>query len=236
MKKILLLALVAVCIGIAIPNKAHAVDITVGATTWYAWWDFNQEGMDIDPTFLYGPALAVKFNDDFNLTFIYLYGKFDSTEKDDDPMKSEPVSKDKIKRSDSDLALNYRLNDFLKLFAGMKYMNFKSSGGFVHGGYGPGLGLSATFPVAENLFLLGTFSGFYLWGNEEHGDREDYKFKESGFNSSLALAYYIAPASTTINLGGRYQYFKTDYNDSSQDGMSHKFYGITLTATYTFSI
>ena len=78
MKKFLLFILIAIFIGIVIPHKLYAVDITVGATTWYTWWDLEkyEETVDIKPTFLYGPTMSVKFSDDFNLTFVFLYGKY----------------------------------------------------------------------------------------------------------------------------------------------------------------
>ena len=236
MKKLLLLVFAAIFIGIIIPCKVYAVDITVGATTWYTWWDVTQRGStkEMDPEFLYGPALAVKFNEDFNLTFIYLYGKFD--------FPNEDGTIDKLKRTDSDLALNYMLNDYFKIFGGVKYNTYSISGHMDFWGVGPGLGLGYTFPLGENLFLLANFSGFYLWAQEkdEHGSgkpTEKFDAKEYGINSTLSIAYYIASASTTINIGGRYQYFKIDYDDDKNGGnMKHKFYGITLTATYTFSI
>ena len=220
------------------PSKVHATDITVGATTWYAWWDMTEEGKtrDIDPEFLYGPALAVKFNEDFNLTFIYLYGKFDYPHTDG--------TIDKIKRTDSDLALNYRLNDYFKLFGGVKY-NTYSMPGMDFWAAGPGLGLGYTLPLSENIFLLANLSGFYLWGKQEQEEEDSgieydvkYDVKQYGINSTLAIAYYIASASTTISLGGRYQYMKMDVDADNDDdnNSTHKFYGFTLTATYTFSI
>ncbi|MCL2026685.1 MAG: hypothetical protein FWG92_07780, partial [Leptospirales bacterium] len=58
----------------------------------------------------------------------------------------------------------------------------------------------------------------------------------------------IAPASTVISLGGRFQYFKTVFDEAIDVGSipaaseatynsnaKNKFYGVTLTATYTFS-
>jgi len=215
-----------VLISILAPAKLYATDITVGAATWYSWWDFKEEGnnMDLDPAFLFGPALSVKFNDDFNLTFVYLYGKYDQK------------GSSKVKRSDSDLAINYRLNYFLKLFAGAKYMNFSSQQDFDHSSIGPGLGLNAALPIGENLFLLATLSGFCLWGDED-GSSSLGDYKEYGINSTLSFAYYIARASTTVSLGGRFQYFKTDYDDFGPEAdIKHKFYGVTLTATYTFGI
>ena len=236
-----------------IPYKAHAIDISVGATTWYSWWDWNHmdslADLKVDPTFLYGPALSVKFNDDFNLTFIYLYGKFKVNVEGDDAGEDWKMS---IKRRDSDLALNYRLNDYFKIFAGIKYMTYlfslpMSDGNFTleQNGIGPGLGLSAAYPMLENLFLIGNISCMYLWGDEKIVNKKQESksdIKQYGINSSLSIAYYIEPASTVISLGGRYQYYKTAYYNIDKDdwellnAYKDKFYGITLTATYSFSI
>jgi hypothetical protein len=103
------------------------------------------------------------------------------------------------------------------------------------------LGLSAAIPIAGDLFLLGNISAMYLWGKFKYynpvtptsSGTED--IKEYGINSSLSLAYYIAPASTTISLGGRYQYYKGSTSENNWE-FKNKLYGITLTATYTFSI
>jgi len=189
-----------ICISILIPAKLYAVDITVGATTWYAKWDAKYTGntkatnggivlehsnISTDPTFLYGPVLSLKFNEDFNLTFVYLYGEFDQYDYGTITYGNvgNQTTYTKYKRRDLDLALNYKLNDYLKLFTGIKYMAYKAefSGKSVYnngdyyictgykepGAYGPGLGLNATLPVIENLFILGTLSGFYLWGKEK---------------------------------------------------------------------
>jgi hypothetical protein len=194
MKKYLLLAFIAICIGIIIPCKIYAVDISVGATTWYSWWGGGApDDSDVDPAFLYGPALSVKFNDDFNLTFVYLYGKYDMAGKD---KNSGTTFKFKFTRSDADLALNYRLNGYFKAFAGIKYID-SSAMGFDWFGYGPGLGLSCTLPITENIFLLATLSGFHLWGEEDNSHNGKSKNKSYGANSTLGLAYYIDPASTT---------------------------------------
>ena len=167
MKKLLLIFIpIFICIGIIIPGKVYAVDLTVGATTWYTWWDISQKSKrEADPTFCYGPAIAVKFNEDFNLTFVYLHGRFEFTDSWSESGVTKTVTR-KLKRNDSDLALNYRLNNYLKIFVGAKYMacSFTDMDWI---GYGPGLGLSATVPLDENLFILATLSGFYAWGNME---------------------------------------------------------------------
>ena len=306
MRKYLLLLLTAITIIAA--DKAYALEMTVGATTWYVWgnrnediissvdpvsgqqWSYrygNNNSYSFDPSFLYGPAISIKFNNDFNLTFIYLYGKFEHNITYDRTYGDTWEANYKFKRSDSDIALNYRLNDFFKVFAGIKYMNYDikitetspsgveedHNSSSKHRSFGPGLGLSSTYPLTENIFLLGTISGFYLfttgekfkdggeaggiYGNYGDGGLEPVNwnigYKEYGINTTLAVAYYIAPASIVISLGGRFQYFKTDYDEKRNDddpdprsaadkdnflinSITNKMYGITLTATYSFSI
>ena len=265
-KNLLLLLFSAIFIPIIIPLKAHALDITIGATTWYAQSEqsYIQNKSDngiiensvikSDPAFLYGPTLAVRLSSNFNLTFVYLYGTFDTTQDD-----GSYISKSRYSRSDSDIALNYRLNDYFKVFIGAKYLSYDITPAKtdlfyfdiqeidVHTSYGSGLGFSATLPVIGNLFCLGTVSGLYLWGSHSvvAGDRngnnpqsENLKYNEYGFNSTLSLAYYIAPASVVVSLGGRFQYLIADYNKNSiyLDVVKFTIWGATLTATYTFSI
>jgi len=270
MKRLLFFILIAACIGIILPSKAQAFDLTVGATTWYAVWDLKADGESVNgsqdvkkgkASFLYGPVLSSKINDDFSISFVYLYGKFDM--KLDNTAIGVNNEKVKYKRNDGDLAFNYRLNNYFEIFAGMKYVELEvpfialstgSSHPIKHYGYGPGLGISFTCPISYNLFLLANISGLYLWGKEkleleapEIGYNE--KLNEYGVNSSLSIAYYIAPASIVISLGGRYQYVKTVYEgtefvdftygvlstNKKLSNVKNHMYGITLTATYTFS-
>jgi hypothetical protein len=240
-------------------GKAYAVDITAGITSWYAWGEqYNSQEDDLDnysstiesdPSLLYGPALSVKFNDDFNLTFVFLYGTFDS-------------GNSSFKRIDSDLAINYKLHDYFKIFAGLKYLSygvmpvksnlwgdlsFKVKDVDPHTSYGTGLGVSATIPIIGNLFGLATVSGLYLFGKQGVGITDPYDdnpenlkigYNEYGINTNLSAAYYIAEWSTVISLGGRFQYIIADYKDNAINLSTVRFmiYGVTLTATYTFNI
>ena len=270
MKKNLLLLFSAISISLIIPHKLYALDITLGGTTWYAqseqyYTQVKSPGGLIgnsiaksDPAFLYGPTVAVRFSPDFNLTFVYLYGFFENEKKSG---SGEPYTT-KFSRSDSDLALNYRLGDYFKVFIGAKYLaygitpakqdaaNFQVVGNVdIHKSYGPGVGLSATVPLVGNLFGLATVSGLYLWGDhdakvKDYGANDDtarnvtLKFNEYGFNSNLSLAYYIAPASVVISLGARFQYLISDYdkNPIYLDSIKFTIWGATLAATYTFRI
>ena len=254
-------------ISLIIPCKLYAIDMTVGATTWYAWGEqYNvQTGstkntlLESDPALLYGPALSVKFSDDFNLTFVFLYGKF-KAEKNDGSGK---IENSKFNRIDSDLALNYRLSNYFKLFVGAKYLSYdivpnNDEITFIikkidpHTSYGAGLGLSATVPITGNLFGLATLSGLYLFGSDSFVKTEDMwtsppvvhnvkiAYNEYGFNSNLSIAYYLTEYSTVISLGGRFQYLLADYKDKNNgvalDYIRFVIYGVTLTATYSFSI
>ena len=250
-----LLILIPICIYLLffIPCKGYSADLSVGASTW-AVMGIQDTGHTTNisyPTLLIGPIFSLKFDEDMNLTFVFLYGKFYYI----DPL-SGAGSSHVSTRIDLDLAFNYRLNDYFKLFAGLKYLSFdvmkEKHGEFQnngkHASMGPGLGISSTFPIEKNLFLLANLSGFYL-GNagEDKIEKKDSlgnttdsskaSYREYGINSTISIAYYIPDASTAINLGGRLQYFNTKYkNDEFPIKMKIYMFGATLSATYSFSI
>jgi len=231
MKKLLFIAI----ISIITPCKLYAVDISVGGAVWYAWYKASG-GENVDPALLYGPALSVKFNDDYNLTFVYYYGEFEYNYGRTST------------RHDSDIALNYRLNNYFKAFAGIKYRKIAVNSNenaeppplvpiysIKTDSIGPGLGVSATFPLIRNMYIISTGSGLFLVRRSEYdlGFDVDKRYHHNyGYNLTLGIAYYIEPASTIINLGGRYQCF-IDRKDTS---VKDRYYGITLTATYSFEI
>ena len=264
MKKFLFITFIT--ISFFAPYRAQAVDITAGATSWFVVSEqyYTQGGapgalhdsiVKSIPALLYGPTLAVRLNNDFNFTFVFLYGNF-VTERDSGNYKW----KSNFKRSDSDLALNYRLSDYFKVFAGFKYLSYGITPGDTdltsfklvnkiddHTSFGSGLGVSCTYPLTENIFCLGTLSGLYLWGSDKMivGDKNGINpqsstisYNEYGVNTTLSLAYYIAPASIVVSLGGRFQYLIADYkkNPIYLDSIKFASYGATLTATYTFSL
>lgn len=234
------------------PLAASAIDMSAGVYTWYSWWDFPEdryEKVETDPSLVYGPTLSVNFNDFCSLTFVFLYGKFnaDAENHRNEILYGGPVDyyKYDIDRYDSDTALNFKLNSYFKLYLGVKYSRFDYgltasgyTGEFKHQAFGPGAGLSVTIPVAKDLFVVGNVGGLYLWGDEKYSDTTGLSskldIKDYGYNTGLSLAYYIEPASTSISLGGRYQYIKTEYDDGFSN--NSKFYGVTLSAAYMFSI
>jgi len=111
---------------------------------------------------------------------------------------------------------------------------------------GPGLGLSLAWPVF-NLFILnistsvvyleGWFrmNSFYSSGTNvfEDGGSEE-KYHCVGNNSNVSLAYFIPAINTAIIFGGRFQVLKNFSEGDTPDLDNDYFYGITLSAMYTF--
>ncbi|HOP63511.1 MAG TPA: hypothetical protein PK358_10135 [Spirochaetota bacterium] len=217
------------------PSRLNAADLSAGATSWYTAWDYEDDAsndIEYSSTFLYGPALSLSMTDRFSLSFVFLYGEFDMDTGEET---------ESIKRYDSDLTFNYRISNYFKLFLGCKYAGFTWDPDGKHQAIGPGTGISAVFPVGWDFFILGYISGIYLWGNEEGNNETEYdeSAREYGVNTSLSLAYYISGASTTISLGGRYQQLHIDYDSSENEALADntsRFYGVTLTAVYSFNL
>lgn len=217
---------------LALPKASQALQVGIGASTWYADWKFESKGdqgndVEFDPTFLYGPIITLGFSPQWSLSGVFLYGKYSQS--------SEGGGPGDISRFDSDLTLNYSFNRYFKAFAGFKYMGYSFDEGD-HAGYGPGLGISLIAPLTDSFFLIGNLSGMYIWGTHDSGNQE-YDYTEPGFNAGFAIAYHFASASTVISLGGRYQVFRTKPDNSASDEENqHTFYGVTFSAIYSFSI
>ena len=226
MKKYLLFAIIAACISIIIPYKAYSVEISLGATTCEAWIGRALETGDnlvIGPAFLYGPVLAVKFNEYFDITCVYTQGTFSEI----------PTLHDKMKMRDAQFAFGAGLNDYIKIIAGVRYMGFLFADE-KYIAYGPELGFSATMPIVYKINIIASLTGFYLGGKITDGTLKE-GYTEYGINGSLLLSYYIAPASVTVSIGRRLQYIKSDYY-KRDTWIKSGFYGNMLTITYSFDI
>jgi len=227
-KKIILLSVSL----ISVSSIATASDFTAGVTAWYTNWSVEDEdgssGADVDPSILYGPALLLRLNEIYSITFVFLYGSF----------RFHDSESETIYRYDSDLAINYRLSEYFKIFAGAKYMRFEARGKFYNHSLGPALGLGVTIPVLDNLFIIGNASGLYSWGEEVNQDSstDNTGVRFYGMNSSLMLSWYIPAASASLSIGGRYQPVVMIQEDrpSSEDETKFQFYGLTATAVYSF--
>jgi hypothetical protein len=220
--------IVIVCAVTAFTAESRAANISLGASSWYSWWEFkdNQSTKKMGPSLMLGPVVSVGLNNEWSLSAVLLIGKF-KMKGDDSNMN--------LSRLDLDTTINYSLNRYFKVFSGIKYMEYTDTG-FYHRSLGPALGIGLTVPVTDSLFFLANGSGIIMLGR--HKNSEDSivaKYKEPGYNTVLSLAYYIESISTTVNLGFRYQYFHTMYDDKSEGGNNdHSFYGPTLSIIYSF--
>jgi hypothetical protein len=243
MKKLFFLLLLLPFLYIQNPliTPASGLEMSVGASTWYAWWEpEDNEGMDLDPALLFGPALSVRLAEDWSISGVFLYGIFKNNAEEGGP--------EDLRRFDSDLSLNYNINRYIKIFAGTKYMGFSWDEGDesgTHWSAGPGIGIGSTIPLSDYLYLLANISYTYTWGKHDQeysGDGGEFSdsvdLQERSINTNISLAYYIKSISTSINLGFRYQFFTINYSDEGDYAKDedHYFYGITLAAVYSFSI
>jgi len=242
-------------ITVFLPVSGSAMGLSVGASTWYTEWNDYEDGSkssDIDSFFLYGPLLSLKLNNDFSLSTLFLYGKTEVTFPFDDENLSPAYTLDST-RIDSDTGISYRLNSVFKVVAGFKYMWYKTEGGVYASSvdvydtetnfttYGPAFGINGTFSLGNSFYLNASISGMYLWWKtttEAEGiSLDDEKYNAVGINTGLSLLYYISAASVTLSLGGRYQIIS---DEIGEDGYlwdnRGEFYGITLSAIYSFQI
>lgn len=162
---------------------------------------------------------------------------------------------DKIERLEGDLTLNYALNNIFKVFVGWKYLGEYGEGDYYYywvydvntiyrGGLevqfdatGPGAGVSAVVNVLKNTYLISTVSALGLasrtktrvTGASSERDKETAEYL--GGNGTATLAYVVPKSKVTVSLGGRYQYLRNIDDDTEV-----KFYGVLLTAIYSFNI
>jgi len=223
----------AAIIILACAGRAHAFGISVGASAWYADWQMKEDRSGsgwntMDRTLLYGPLLALRFTQDLSLSSAFLYGEFNNTNGDGET--------EVIERIDSDTALIYGINQYVKIFAGFKYMGY-TVGSFTHASMGPGAGIGLVIPITGNLYVTGNISGMYLWGEDKGNNNPgNNDFTEYAFNSNAALTYAFSSAPVSLSLGGRYQYIESHYEETSDRNMEQRIFGVTISAIYSFEI
>lgn len=235
-KTFLTTVLVALMLTFISSTSLHALGIGVGVSTWYTWWEQEEEGTktDMGDTLMYGPLLSLRFSPQWSLSTAFLYGQFKWYNEE----RGEYEEPD---RYDSDTTLSYSINKYLTLFAGFKFMGYKTSDSNLYG-YGPGIGIGVVVPVTERIMVMGNISGIYQWQSSDYdSDGTSYTDEgtSTGFNTTISVGYYIPAASVMLIAGFRYQYFQLDMEsgknneDYTQD---HTFYGYTFSAVYSFTI
>ncbi len=214
-----------------VSSSLLASDLGIGISAWYADWKMeipDGSTRKMDSVFYIGPSVSYQYAQSWSTTLVALLTPSPYE------MANENDGTTDVKRYDVDLALNYQIIRYVKVFCGAKYLGFTFEGGRHHGA-GPGGGIGMTLPVMGNFYFLGNASGLYLWGN--HKDNNSNKdFIEYGYNLSAQLAYYLASFGITTSIGYRYQFMKSKYDTNDPSGKEdvHTFKGVTLQIVKSF--
>lgn len=226
-------------------SMLYAADLGVGISAWYADWKMERKSsteggtVNMDEVLYIGPSIAYQFSDNWSTTLVALA----TPQKYTWEMGTERME---LRRYDVDLALNYQINRYIKVFGGGKYLAFayhnKTNGkDGIHHALGPGGGISFTMPLITNVYLLANLSGLYIYGKQQEeqttGD-QSINFYEIGANGSMQLAYYIPSVAVTLAAGYRYQYVESRYteNSSANPDLEHTFKGFTVLLVKSFDL
>jgi hypothetical protein len=127
-------------------------------------------------------------------------------------------------------------------------------GNLRNNGVGPGLGIALTLPLGGDFFLLWNVSALYLYTMLDFGQPMNHRevYGALGGNTTLSVAWHVTSANTTVTLGFRYQYLsyrllagESDNISTNANGNANMvrdiltvdhFYGIMLSAVYSFSL
>ncbi len=221
----------------------------------------------MNPAFLYGPVLSIGAGS-WSVSSVFTMGTFHAESRGIVIQTAPSIATlplqttQNVKKYDLDVTLNYRFTEMVKLFWGFKYQRYGWSSRMNTGvfsqnidntinAYSTGFGVSLSFQITGNLYMLGNISVIYLLNTNQFDkllfgpslaipSSENNMDHGVGGNGTLSLAYFFEPISTTISLGFRYQYIrfltKRDPSLSFSGNPRDQFYGVTLSAVYSFEI
>ena len=235
-------------------KETHALDLNVGAMTWFSWWDpvwssFEPRGVgrdvefDLPPGFLTGPVLSTKIDETTSISLVFFYWRYETADTLNLGASIYEFERD-VHKIESDIVINFRVTDLFKWFIGFKYQGYfydetrtfisgpvslsLDESAFFHN-MGPGIGAGLTVRLFGPVFLLPNVSAITLFGYEsiEHDVQFSYAL---GGNATLSLAWYIESLNTTIMAGYRYQQLFYLYHGNKQynEFSSDRIHGVTF--------
>ena len=140
-KHTLLIAL-SLFIILLFPVLSRSAEINIGGTVWYAWWDApwaRKDDFSLEPAYLHGPVVSIKFTDYLGISSFFVFGNFDESSSESwgtyymDETTGYPIYKignAKVQRYDSETALDFYLYKYIRLFLNCKYMAYKLKADF----------------------------------------------------------------------------------------------------------
>lgn len=201
--------------------SAEGLSWNVTPRLWFANWENEGGGADIDPTLMFGLSGSVGYNK-FVGGISFLTGNFDSED-------SSSAS-----RLDTDLFFSYKLVEpYVNLSLGYKLISYDivvpdGLGNDLEITYdisGFGLGVSGAVPIVDKVF------GYYIvsYLPALTLEIEDYEGEQdlSSYNFEIGAGYAINQM-IMVSLGYKYQKFDFD------EGGGHTVSGVTTAANFNF--
>ncbi len=196
----------------AAPEKKHA--FSIGPVFWFTWWDpfFKNDlstkyggalnyargrTISLPPSYLVGPTVSFTIFKKFSLGVLFVYGPKFNIERSESMVDfySSPGSVyytrafGRITKYDLDTTLNYHLNRYVRVFAGIKVQGYSIKETLMPYGfdfrafdnyglykyrslaYGPGLGIGISIPLGMDFSLLSSLSAIYMRSSNEYRGR-----------------------------------------------------------------
>lgn len=186
-------------------SKASDADTGLGLTGYYAFWKpaFDgayTDGMDLQPDFLWGPVITVSFLDNWTIGFVFLQnltsgfdGEWGYSGKSYSGYDYSFKEEGKMKRGDIDLSLTYKINQYFKVFTGLKYYIYGNSSGTTYqsysytgyayslsgsdiwgtnefSGFGCAAGFTVQYPFTDSFYITMNNSFIYFFKNYLYWD------------------------------------------------------------------
>ncbi|HOS40421.1 MAG TPA: hypothetical protein PLG31_11850 [Spirochaetota bacterium] len=189
--RLILIAMAVLCLVPAFRTASPAADLTVGAVSWYAWWngfynDTTKTETDLSNDnktrlLMYGPVISLGLGDwSISTRFIAGNAEVNEYEAYSYDRESDVKLREKAFKYDSDTTAGYAVSKHVKLFAGVKVMGYqyeksfweiRSKGKIVYRHIldytilaGPGGGIGFSVGLSGDLFLFMNITGIYVTG------------------------------------------------------------------------
>jgi len=270
MKKIIVhvLSILLILFVISVKSDAQAGTVMIGAKAWYLEWDsafdkaiadaLVKELNNTNPSqkwsanvkpgtgFLAGPLLGYQTDDNkwsFSSAFMFVNSFQTKSEWSESNVYHSVVgTKTTMDRKDIDLSVSYLLLDFMKVFAGFKYVtanydvNFESDGSDFYNAKMtskiPTAGIAVATSISENL-VIGLQVGVMYIIPSYKMDGETVKADNSyGFTVEPNISYTITE-NFMIQLGIRYQIYNVKFTEPGWSVTKNdRLLGGTVSAVY----
>ncbi len=268
MKKVLIFALSSFILFSVISNT-QAGTIMVGAKGWYTEWEsaFDKAIADAvihycyieDPAgnysstvkpgkgFLAGPLIGYQTDDNlWSFSAAFMFINLFKSDTDWDFNGYELKTKTKMRRNDYDMSVSYMLLDFMKVFAGFKYVKSTYDVDIKNPAEDfykaemtckiPTAGIALGGSLTDSIVLGIQLGIMYII--------PDYKYEGEKLKADNSIGYTVEPnlsflisENFMLQTGVRYQIYNAKFNDTKNDlnvTKNDQMLGVTASAVFMF--